>query len=185
MRRESGSSAGKGAIAVQKLDVIIARLRLLLADVTTKQGQVSGLRRQLREQMNRIVSYSLYGDADLERTLGLMRDVEQRLRDAEMQEQHLGLIRDRVERELESLLLTRGVEQAKSRLGELQQRKAEIERALGEAALPGGDEAIPPADLAQADAVLATEIRQLQHEINEASERAARSIESQRNELRR
>jgi hypothetical protein len=164
---------------VQKLDVIIARLRLLLAEVTTKQGQVSGLRRQLREQMNRIVSYSLYGDADLERTLGLMGDVDQRLRDAEMQEQHLGLIRDRVERELESLLLTKGVEQAKSRLGELQRRKAEIDRVLG------GDAAIPPTELAQAEAVLATEIRQLQHEINEASERAARSLESQRSDLRR
>jgi len=172
-------------LAVQKLDVIIARLRLLLADVTTKQGQVSGLRRQLREQMNRIVSYSLYGDADLERTLGLMRDVEQRLRDAEMQEQHLGLIRDRVERELESLLLTRGVEQAKSRLGELQQRKAEIERALDAGDKAGEDASTPAAELAQAEQVLADEIRQLQHEINEASERAARSIESQPSRLRR
>src|ERR1044072_8428348 len=72
--------------------------------------------------MNRIVSYSLYGDADLERTLGLMGDVEQRLRDAEMQEQHLGLIRDRVERELGSLLLTRGVAQGQSGLGEVEQR---------------------------------------------------------------
>jgi chromosome segregation ATPase len=170
---------------VQKLDVIIARLRLLLADVTTKQGQVSGLRRQLREQMNRIVSYSLYGDADLERTLGLMGDVEQRLRDAEMQEQHLGLIRDRVERELESLLLTRGVEQAKSRLGELQQRKAEIERALGGSDATAEDASAPAAELAQAEQVLADEIRQLQHEINEASERAARSIESQPSNLRR
>jgi chromosome segregation ATPase len=170
---------------VQKLDVIIARLRLLLAEVTTKEGQVSGLRRQLREQMNRIVSYSLYGDADLERTLGLMGDVEQRLRDAEIQEQHLGLIRDRVERELESLLLTRGVEQAKSRLGELQQRKAEIERVLGGGGMAGGDAAMPPTELAQSEAVLATEIRQLQHEINEASERAARSLESQRSDLRR
>jgi chromosome segregation ATPase len=165
---------------VQKLDVIIARLRLLLADVTAKQGQVSGLRRQLREQMNRIVSYSLYGDADLERTLGLMGDVEQRLRDAEMQEQHLGLIRDRVERELESLLLTKGVEQAKSRLGELQQQKAEIERALSASGLPGGGASTPATELAQVEQVLAHEIRQLQHDINEASERAARSIESQR-----
>jgi len=170
---------------VQKLDVIIARLRLLLADVTTKQGQVSGLRRQLRDQMNRIVSYSLYGDADLERTLGLMGDVEQRLRDAEMQEQHLGLIRDRVERELESLLLTKGVEQAKSRLGELQEKKAEIERALGAGGPASGDPSAPATELAQAEQVLANEIRQLQHEINEASERAARSIESQPSSLHR
>ena len=81
--------------------------------------------------------------------------------------------------------VTKGVELAKSRLGELQQRKAEIERALGEGALPGGDEAVPPTELARVAAVLATEIRQLQHEINEASERAARSLESQRGDLRR
>jgi hypothetical protein len=162
---------------VQKLAVIIARLRLLLADVTMKQTQSANLRRQLHDQMNRVVTYSLYGDADLERSLGLMRDVEQKLHDAELQERHLTMIRQRVEGELESLLLTKGVEEAKTRLLALQHRKEEIEQELGAGAQAAASQT---ADLTRAEEELASEIRQLQHEINEASERAARSIESQR-----
>jgi len=177
--RRRGAGKCQGAVAVQKLDVIIARLRLLLADVTTRQEQTAGLCRQLRDQLNRVVSFTLYGDTDLDRSLGLMADVEQRLRDAEQRERHLTLIRERVARELESLLLTKGVEEAKSRLLELQHRKTEIEQELAAGAPTTADPAGHAADLARAEEALESQIRQLQYEINEASERAARSIDSQ------
>ncbi len=163
---------------VQKLDVMIARLRLLLAEVATRESQAANLHRQLGEQMNRLVSFSVYGDGDLDRSLGLMADVEARLRDAEARQRHLALIRQRVERELESLLLTKGVEEAKSRLVELQRQKNEIGQRLA-AGVTEMEAANEQADLAQAEATLAEQIRRLQSEINEASERAARSIENQ------
>jgi hypothetical protein len=165
---------------VQKLDVMIARLRLLLADTGVKEQQLAGLRRQLRDQLERLVTYSLYGDGELDRSLALMADVEQRLNQADMNSRHLQRIRERAERELQTLLLTKGVEEAKARLGALVQEKAQVEQALQEVAAPGA----PTVDLAsaaalhEAEAALAAEIRRLQSEINEASEQAARSIEA-------
>ncbi|HZU07782.1 MAG TPA: hypothetical protein VFB73_17590 [Chloroflexota bacterium] len=169
---------------MQKLDVMIARLRFLLADVAAKETQLTNLRRQLRDQLDRVVTYSLYGDADLERSLSLMTEIQERLDRAESDASHLRRIRERAERELESLLLTKGVEEAKAQLAALHQRKAEIERALAEVAAPGAAEIdlATAASLRQADQELELEIRRLQQDINEASERAARSLgrESQR-----
>ncbi len=94
---------------MQKIEVMIARLRLILADTTAKEQQLATLRRQLREQSERLVTYSLYGDAELDRCLALMADVEQRLTQAETSSRHLQRIRERAQRELDSLLLTKGV----------------------------------------------------------------------------
>jgi hypothetical protein len=165
---------------VQKLDVMIARLRLLLADTAAKEQQLATLRRQLRDQLERLVTYSLYGDAELDRSLALMTDVEQRLEQADMDSRHLQRIRERAERELESLQLTKGVEEAKARLAALHQQKVQVEQALQGVAAPGAStlDLASAAKLRQAESALDEEIRRLQHDINEASERAARSIEA-------
>jgi len=159
---------------------MIARLRLLLADTVAKERQFTTLRRQLGDQLERLVTYSLYGDAELDRSLALMTDVEQRLAQTEMNTRHLHRIRERAEAELETLLLTKGVEEAKTRLATLHEQKLQVERALMEAATPGAAtiDLAAAAELHAAEAALAEEIRRLQHDINEASERAARSIEA-------
>lgn len=169
-----------GACTVQKLDVMIARLRLILADVTAKEQQLMTLRRQLRDQVERLVTYSLYGDAELDRSLALMADVEQRLSQVETDARHLQRIRERADRELETLQLTKGVEEAKARLSALHEQKTELERALRGAAAPGAPtvDLAAAAQLRQAEAALDDEMRRLQHDINAASERAARSIEA-------
>lgn len=166
----------------QKLDTMITHLRLLLADVAARDDQLATLCRQLREQSERVVTFSLYGDADLGRSLSLLGDIEQRLVAAETERRHLQRIRERAERELESLLLTKGVEQAKARLASLYERRLQIQAALDQLTAPG----TPHVDLDRAGqleraaSALDQEIRQLQQEINEASERAARSVEGQR-----
>jgi hypothetical protein len=157
---------------VQKLDVTIARLRLLLADVSMRQAQGTALSRQLHDQLQRIVTFTLYGDNDLDRSLTLMADVEERLQSADREGRHLTLIRERVERELESLLLTKGVEEAKARLVQLQHRHVVLVQTLA-------GEPATPVDLSRAERELAGEIRALQQEIAAASERAARTIDSQ------
>jgi hypothetical protein len=145
---------------MQTLDVMIARLRLMLAEIATREANLEGLSRQLREQRSKVVGYAIYSEASLETSLKLMADVAERLRATESSLEHLGLIRRKAQAELESLQLTRGVEQAKSELAELQRRLADPDQA---------------ASAAQKE--LDEEIRRLQNLINEASDRAARSLE--------
>jgi len=70
------------------------------------------------------------------------------------------MIRRKAETELESLQLTKGVEQAKAELADLQRRQADAAAGAAPA----------PSDLSE-------EIQRLQNLINEASDRAARSLE--------
>jgi hypothetical protein len=146
---------------MQKIDVTIARLRLLLADVTAKEEQYGAMRQQFREQLRRSVEYSVYGDAPLDGTLGLMGEVQQRIAQAEATLRDLKLVRAKAERELESLQLTKRIEAAKKELRGLLERQEELERdgALGQAGEHLGDQ-----------------IQRLRQQINEASEQAAKSI---------
>jgi chromosome segregation ATPase len=145
---------------VQTLDVMIARLRLMLADIAAKEAQLEGLRHQYREQRDKVVGYCLYSESRLESSLSLMNDIAERLRQTEQSIEHLGMIRRKAQAELESLLLTRRVDQAKAELANLQRRVAESEQAAEST----------PAEIQE-------EIRRLQALINEASDLAARSIE--------
>ena len=146
---------------VQKIDVTIAKLRLLLADVTAKEQQYTTVRQQFRDQLRRAVEFSVYGDSSLDTTLGLMAEIQQRIADAEGTIRDLTLIRTRAERELESLQLTRRIEAAKTELQQLITRQHELEQAgtLG----PDSEE-------------LRVQIRRLRQQINEASEQAARTL---------
>jgi hypothetical protein len=146
---------------VQKIDITIARLRLLLADITAKEQQYTGARQQFREQLRRAVEFSIYGDGSLESSLGSMAEIQQRITAAEGALRDLGLIRARAERELESLQLTKRIEAAKAELQELVARQRELEQAgtLG----TDGEE-------------LGAKIRELRQQINEASEQAARTL---------
>src|SRR5919198_3675870 len=112
---------------MQTLDVMIARLRLMLADIAAKQAQLQALQQQYREQRNKVVGYCLYSETSLETSLGLMGDIAERLRDTETTLEHLAIIRRKAEMELESLQLTKGVEQAKAELAELQRQQADAE----------------------------------------------------------
>jgi hypothetical protein len=147
---------------VQKIDVTIARLRLLLADVTAKEQQHGLLRQQFQAQLRKAIDYSIYGDGSLDGTLGLMAEIQQRVAATEGTLRDLGLIRARAERELESLQLTRRIEAAKMELKELRERHRELERAGTQVS---------------EDGALGEQIRHLQQQINEASEQAARTLE--------
>jgi hypothetical protein len=146
---------------MQKIDVTIARLRLLLADVAAKEEQYGAMRHQFREQLRRAVEYSVYGDAPLDGTLGLMGEIQQRVAQADATLRDLKLVRAKAERELESLQLTKRIEAAKKELQDLLARQAELERdgVLGQAGQHLGDQ-----------------IQRLRQQINEASEQAAKSI---------
>ena len=147
---------------MQKIDVTIAKLRLLLADVMAKEDQLGLLRQQFREQVRKAVDYSVYGDSSLDGTLGLMSEIQQRLAATEGALRDLGLVRARAERELESLQLTKRIEAAKTELNGLLARQGELEAegALGSAGVE-----------------LSEQIHRLRQQINEASEQAAKTLE--------
>ena len=90
--------------------------------------------------------------------LAMLADVQERLAHIEATARSLGAIRKRAENELESLQLTKSIEEAKVLLHQLQAESADV----------GG--ALSPAEIE-------AEIARLRTLINEASERAARTIE--------
>jgi hypothetical protein len=148
------------APALKKLDITIARLRLLLAEVGARERAVDDQRRTANDQRAKLITFSLYGDATLDSVLAMMADVEERLSSVEATGRSLAAIRKRAEVELESLQLTKGVTEAKVLLQQLQAKQAG---------------ALDPSEPLTADEIQA-EIARLQSLINEASERAAKSI---------
>lgn len=145
---------------MQKIDVTIAKLRLLLADVMAKEHQLGAMRQQFRDQLRKAVEYSIYGDASLDGTLGLMSEIQQRVAMAEASLRDLGLVRARAERELESLQLTKRIEAAKTELNDLLARQSELEAdTVGDAGRELGEQ-----------------IHRLRQQINEASEQAAKTL---------
>jgi len=142
------------APVLKKIDLTIARLRLLLADVHAREAGIEDQRRVAREQQAKLVTFSIYGDATLDSVLAMLADVEERLAHFEAVARSLGAVRKRAEVELESLQLTKGIEEAKVLMRELKEQQA---------ASPSPDE-------------LQSEIARLQALINEASERAAQTI---------
>ena len=87
-------------------------------------------------------------------------EVEERLAQQERMLRHLSLLRMRAQGELEALVVTRGVSDARARLAELEQRRAQ---------LLGQDEESTSGELAEVDA----EVAELQAMIQQASEAAA------------
>jgi hypothetical protein len=161
MQRGDESSASSGAPALKKIDITIARLRLLLADVSARERSLEDQRRTFREQQNKLVTFSMYGDSSLDSVLAMLGDVQERLTHLDATAQSLAAVRKRAEFELESLQLTKGIEEAKVLLQELQARQAAP---------------MDAADALSAEEIQA-EIARLQALINEASERAAQNIE--------
>ena len=155
---------------MQKLDVMIGKMRLLLADIAAREEQALTLRRQFSDQRERVLGHGIYGNFPLSHMLGMLADADERLADVERTLRHLRLLRERVQAELESLELTKGIEEAKSELARLEARRDTLERAGVSGAL----------DAAQEIEAIQREIRRLQAAINEASERAARTLEARR-----
>ena len=153
--------ASSTAPALKKIDITIARLRLLLADITARGRALEEQRRTLREQQNKLVTFSMYGDSSLDSVLAMLADVRERLTHIEATAQSLSAIRKRAEIEPESLQLTKGIEEAKALLQQLQAKQA-------------APQAAP--DALSAEEIQA-EIVRLRALINEASERAAHNIE--------
>src|ERR1700686_3780531 len=113
-----------GAPVLKKIDLTIDRLRLLLADITAREAALGEQRRTCTEQYNKLVTFSLYGDSSLDSVLAMLADVQERLSHIEAKTPSQATIRKRAGNELKPLQLTKGIEEAKVLLHELQAKQA-------------------------------------------------------------
>jgi chromosome segregation ATPase len=144
---------------MQELDRRVAMLRLLLADLTARRQQAEDTRTQLRQQIERLVEFTVRRNAIVSNALAAMAEQEERQQRAEAD---LRLIQE----ELDALLVTRSIGEARARLEELER---EAEAARGE----------PAADAARLNEI-AAEMAELRADIERASEEAARALTERR-----
>ena len=142
---------------MHKLDLNIARLKLLLAELNGKREVLAATRHQYQDQIARLVSFAVHEDGGIDRTLAMMMDVDARLHELDRQTHYLAVIEAKARRELESLQLTKLIEETRTQVAALRERQR-----------IGGEE--------DASAWLAGEIRRLEGVIAEASGAAAKSI---------
>ena len=172
---------------MQELGKRIGMLRLLLADIQSKQAQLEEIAGQYRTQLARIVDFVVYKDGDVSNALSLMSEVQGKLNEVTQTEAHLAQIAEKANLELEVLVLTKRVSEARSQLGELEARQKELSARLAYMS-EGGPESGEVHDLQPGqrehirtinDEVteVSSEIERLNQLITEASERAALTIQ--------
>jgi chromosome segregation ATPase len=156
---------------MQEMDRRVAILRLLLADLGDREREAAAAATQLRAQLARLVDFTVQYNGSVQNALGAMAEVEERITRNEALQRHLHMLRERAQSEVEALLVTRGIADARARLAELEARRATL---LGET--PTATEVTAQAAGSQALAEIDAEIASLRAEIHSASEAAARSL---------
>lgn len=150
-----------------ELDRRVALLRLFLADVTDRERRVRDEQAQIRGQIERVVDFTVRFNGGVVNALASLAEVEERAAGLDRTLKHLGLLRQRARAELEALLVTRGVADARERLVELEARREEIAHAQKSGAEPA---------IAEELAAIESEIADLRAQIQSASEAAARAL---------
>jgi chromosome segregation ATPase len=169
-----------------EIDKRIGLLRLLLADVDGRAQQQQALVTEYRAQIGRIVEATVRQAGDVGQALSAMAEVDERLAGVEAAGRRLAQLRQRASRELEALLLTKRVAEARAQLDELEGRREALAQQLAElderhpraapAAHPASADEVEADALRALNAEVSGEIQRLQRLILEASQRAARSV---------
>lgn len=164
---------------MQEMDRRVGLLRLLLADINSRLKETSEAHQAQRAQLTRIVDFAVRSNVSVTNALAAMAEVEERAAQYQMTARHLTMLRQRVQSELEALLVTRGVAHAHARLAELEARRRVL--LAGEDATNAEAPATAPvsSELAEIDA----EIAELHATIQTASEIAARTLTEGRHDF--
>src|SRR6478752_2936731 len=115
---------------MQELEKRIGHLRILLADIKGKQEQLVGMESQYRAQLSRIVEFVIYHEGDVGNALSLMAEVQAKLDEVVQTAAHLVMLESKSNMELEVLLLTKRVAEARSQLAGLLERQHELSARL-------------------------------------------------------
>ncbi|MDQ6694987.1 MAG: hypothetical protein M3014_11315 [Chloroflexota bacterium] len=172
---------------MQELEVRIGLLRLLLADIQGKQAQLLDMEKQYRVQLTRVVEFVVYREGNLDNALNLMAEVQGKLDEVLKTSTHLSMVAGKAVIELEVLNLTKRVAEARSQLGELEQRRRTLSEKLESVVGGEGTEERYTLEPVQVDTIrsindeveiVVEEIQRLNTLITEASERAAQTVQS-------
>lgn len=111
---------------MHELDRRVGLLRLLLADLTARREQTSELQAQLRAQIARMVEFTVHRGGMVGNALAALADLDERISRADTDLRHVELLRQHAQQELDALLVTQGVAEARARLATLERRAAEL-----------------------------------------------------------
>jgi hypothetical protein len=168
---------------MQELDKRISLLRLLLADLEGKRSQLQEMESQYAAQLAKIVEFVVYREGDVGNALSLMQEVQSKLDEVVQTQKHLALIAQKAGTELEVLVMTKRVAEARSQLARLEERQQELSERLAYMSGLDDKKREMAADSAEMEDIRAIhdeverEIVRLNSLISEVSERAARSIQ--------
>jgi chromosome segregation ATPase len=153
---------------MQEMDRRLALLRLLLADIADRERQAEAAVGQLRAQLRRIVEFTVQYNGGVANALAGMAEVEERLAAQETALRHLGLLRQRARGELDALIVTRAVDDARKRLAELEATRLSV----------AARDELAAGELAEIDA----EIADLRATIEATGDAAARALAARHDE---
>jgi len=97
----------------------MAALRLRLAEMQSKLGQLDAMIAQFRTQARRLPRQAVYGQVSLDASLAALGEIEERLADAVANRRRLLAIKKTCEEEMEALELVKRVDEARRALADL------------------------------------------------------------------
>ena len=97
-------------------------LRLRLAEMQNKVGQLDAMIAQFRTQARRLPRQTVYGQVSLDASLAALGEIEERLADAIANRRRLLAIKKTCEEELEALELVKRVDEARRALAGLRKK---------------------------------------------------------------
>ena len=110
----------------------MANLRIGLAEMENKESQLDAQISQFKQQLRRVPRQAMYGQASLDASLAAMGEIEERLANAESVRRRLLQIKAAASQELESLIVLKQVDEARTKLAGLKRSPAIDEGTLAE-----------------------------------------------------
>ena len=111
-------------MAISQLHQAMATLRITLAEIEGKEGQLDAMISQFRTQLRRLPRQVIYGKTSLDSSLTAMGEIDERLADVLVTRERLQAIKKTAMEELEALEVIQRVDEARRSLAELKQRKS-------------------------------------------------------------
>ena len=119
-------------MSVSQLEKAMANLRIGLAEMENKEGQLDAQISQFRQQLRRVPRQTMYGQASLDSSLAAMGEIEERLADAEGVRRRLLQIKASAQQELEALVVLKQVDEARTTLANLKRVAAPDEGTIAD-----------------------------------------------------
>jgi hypothetical protein len=111
-------------LAISELEKAMANLPLGLAEIQNKEQHLDAAVHQFRTQLRRFPRQVIYGQTSPDASLTAMGEIEERLADAVASHRRLLQIKKTSSQELESLVVLKQVDEARTTLGDLKRRAA-------------------------------------------------------------